>query len=272
MNIIFIIQHNRLLEIIIISLLGASIGSFLNVVIYRLPQILYHRDKSINLMMPHSFCPQCKHTISWQHNLPLLSFLLLRGKCAYCQHRISLHYFIVELSCVLLSVFLAFYYSFNWQFLGSLLFTWSLIPLVVIDVKTQLLPDEITLPLLWLGLIFNLFTTFTQLKTAVIGAISGYLTLWAITHVYRLFTKKQAMGHGDFKLLAAIGAWLGWQLLPFVIFIASVLGIICGLFWLHISRQPFNTAIAFGPYLAIAAWFVLIFNKDFFNWYFTLLG
>ena len=273
------LHSNKLLIIITITLLGACIGSFLNVVIYRLPEILCTtwkqqcqkilqqklptQEKVINLVMPRSYCAHCQHKISWQHNIPLLSFLLLRARCAYCQKRISTQYFIVELSCSILSVFLTFRYNISWQLLGALLFTWSLIPLIAIDFKKQLLPDEITLPLLWLGLIFNIFHTFTCLRNAVIGAIAGYSVLWTVTYLYKLLTKKTAMGHGDFKLLATIGAWLGWQLLPIIVLIAATLGAVCGTLWLHLKQQKLNTAIAFGPYLAIAAWFVLVFNKDF---------
>ncbi len=236
-----------------------------------LQQVPLQQKKPFNLVIPHSHCPNCKHTISWRHNIPLLSFLLLRGKCAYCQNHINKQYPTIELSCALLSALLASHYGITWQLFGALLFTWSLISLFVIDFKEQLLPDEITLPLLWGGLVFNIFNIFTSLTNAVIGAIAGYLILWSITHCYKLLTQKQAMGHGDFKLLAAIGAWLGWQILPLIVFIAAALGIVCGLLWLFLKRKKFNTAIAFGPYLAVTAWFALFFNAYFLNWQIILL-
>ena len=288
MTLLSLLQNNNILWIVTIALLSACVGSFLNVVIYRLPLML-HADwqrqchellkspthtveqPTFNLASPRSHCPQCHHVISAQHNIPLLSYLLLYGKCAYCNHPINFQYFLIELICTLLSIFLAIHFGVSWKFLGALLFTWSLIPLIMIDFKEQLLPDEITLPLLWVGLCFNIFNCFTTLPNAVIGAIFGYLTLWIITYLYKLLTKKMAMGHGDFKLLASLGAWLGWQLLPLLIFIAALLGIIFGLSWLISTRQKTNTAIAFGPYLATTGWLLLIFHHNLINWYTLIL-
>ena len=288
MNTLLFLQQNTILWIVIILLLGACIGSFLNVVIYRLPLSLYASWKrqcsqlfpasikpaeeiTFNLMTPRSHCPHCKHTISAWHNIPLLSYMLLRGKCAYCKQHISLQYFYIELICTIVTLFLALYYPIGWKLLGALLFTWSLIPLIIIDFKEQLLPDEITLLLLWLGLVFNIFNTFTPLVTAVIGTMLGYISLWLITYGYKLFTGKMAMGHGDFKLLASLGAWLGWQSLPLIIFIAAILGIIFGLTWLICTRQKTSTAIAFGPYLAITGWLAFIFHDSLVNWYGIIL-
>ena len=288
MNILAVLQNNPLLVIIIVALLGACIGSFLNVVIYRLPIMLYaswkhechelletgkpdEQESVFNLSKPRSYCYYCNHLILGRHNIPLLSYLLLMGKCAYCKHRISIQYFLVELSCTLLSIFLTLYYGLSWQFFGVLLLTWCLIPLIMIDLKEQLLPDEITLPLVWIGLIFNIFNTFTSLKNAIIGAIAGYLILWLITYLYKLLTKKIGMGNGDFKLLAVFGAWLGWQFLPLIIFVAAVLGTIIGLVWLISTRQKTNATIAFGPYLAVAGWFALIFQNHLYHWYSLIL-
>ncbi len=284
---IVFLQTNNLLLLIIGGLLGACIGSFLNVIAYRLPIMLYThwkqecqillktdskniQQQKFNLSIPRSHCPYCNHVILAHHNIPLLSYLILGGKCAYCRHRIHLQYFFVELSCTLLSIFICAYYGLSWKLLGALILTWGLIPLLIIDFREQLLPDEITLSLLWLGLIFNIFNTFISLVDAVIGVIIGYLSLWCITYLYKLFTKKIAMGNGDFKLLAMLGAWLGWQALPFTLFVAAILGSVCGFIWLRYKKQKTDTAIAFGPYLAIAGWLALIFQDKLIHWYYLL--
>lgn len=289
MNIITFLQTHTIPLLIISGILGACIGSFLNVVIYRLPIMLFKnwqqecqillktgnrntQTEKFNLSAPRSHCYKCKHTILVRHNIPLLSYLLLAGKCAYCKHHISAQYFFIELSCTLLSIFICAYYGISWKLLGALLLTWSLLPLIVIDFKEKLLPDEITLPLLWLGLIFNSFNLFTPLTNAIFGAIIGYLSLWLITYIYKLFTKKIAMGNGDFKLLAVFGAWLGWQALPFIIFFAALSGSIFGFIWLCYKRKKMDTTIAFGPYLAIAGWLALILHNNLAYWSYLLIN
>ena len=208
----------------VVVVLGLLIGSFLNVVIHRLPLIM-HREwqqqcheligseapqtDSLTLSTPRSRCPHCGHAITALENIPVISYLILRGRCRGCQARISLRYPLIEALTGLLSAVVAWHFGFNWACLGALLLTWALIALTFIDVDEQLLPDSITLPLLWLGLFFNLFGSFTDLQSAVIGALAGYLSLWLVFHAFRLVTGKEGMGFGDFKLLAALGAWLG---------------------------------------------------------------
>lgn len=264
------LQTHFYLFLIAITLLGLCIGSFINVVIHRLPIMLenewqqqQHDDEkppaTYNLAKPDSHCPACQHKISIWHNIPLISYLLLKGKCAYCAQKFSAQYFIIEFITGLLSLVVAWYFGVNWLCAGALIFTWFLIPLVMIDLKHQLLPDAITILLLWIGLLYNLMFGFIALHDAVIGVIAGYSFLWLFMNIYRLITGKIGMGHGDFKLLAAIGAWCGWQVLPFVIIVAALLGTVVGVSYLIATRQKSSTPIAFGPYLAIAGWVALIF-------------
>ena len=260
MTLIALLQNNLYLLICLMFIIGACVGSFLNVVIYRLPIMLEASESSkpLNLMMPHSHCPHCKQVVAWQHNIPLLSYWLLKRQCAHCKKPVNTRYFWVELITALLSAGLAFYYGYTFALLAVLFFTWLLIPMIVIDWKTQLLPDELTFSLLWLGLLVNLQGLFVPLTDAVIGAIVGYLVLWLIMHVYRLITGKWGMGYGDFKLFAALGAWLGWQSLSMILAIAALGGIVVGIIWLKATRQKMNAPIAFGPFLAIAGWMVMI--------------
>jgi leader peptidase (prepilin peptidase)/N-methyltransferase len=247
--------------------LGLCIGSFLNVVIHRLPKMLERQWQTecaeltgqtpetlppYNLLRPRSACPACRTPLGVHHNIPLISFLVLRGKCAFCGHRISSRYPVVEALTGALSVLVAWQFGWSWQTAAALLFVWVLIALTFIDLDTFLLPDSLTLPLLWAGLLFNVSGGFATLADAVIGAAAGYLSLWTVYWVFKWATGKEGMGFGDFKLLAAIGAWLGWQLLPVTILLSSCVGAVIGLTMIAMRGGDRNTAIPFGPYLAVA--------------------
>ena len=247
------------------TVFGLLMGSFLNVVIHRMPRMMeqeWQRNCAdlrgetteappYNLVRPGSSCPACGHTIRAWENIPLLSYLLLGGKCASCKARISLRYPLVEAATGLLAGLIAWHFGFSGTALAAMAFSFSLLALTFIDYDTQLLPDDITLPLLWLGLLVNLGHGFTDLPSAVIGAVAGYLTLWTIYWMFKLVTGKEGMGYGDFKLLAAIGAWFGWQLLPAVLLLASLIGSVIGIGMILLARHGRNTPIPFGPYLAL---------------------
>ncbi|MCX7147891.1 MAG: A24 family peptidase [Rhodocyclales bacterium] len=258
------------------GLLGLMVGSFLNVVIHRLP-IMMERDwaaqcaelrgetppvvEPLSLARPRSRCPQCGHPISALENIPVISWLLLRGRCKGCTTPISFRYPLVEALTGLLFALVAWHFGFTAAGLGALVFIAALIALTGIDFDTQLLPDDITLPLLWLGLALNAFSVYTDLKSAVIGAIAGYLSLWCVYWVFKLFTGKEGMGYGDFKLLAALGAWLGWQMLPLAILLSSFVGAVVGIALMAFARHGRNVPIPFGPYLAAAGAIALIWGK-----------
>jgi leader peptidase (prepilin peptidase)/N-methyltransferase len=246
---------------------GLCVGSFLNVVIHRLPKMLERQWRAdcaefaggesppaatFNLMLPRSQCPACGHRITAIENIPLVSYFLLGGKCAACEARISPRYPLVEALTGLLSGYAAWRFGFGPAAFGALLFSWAMIALAFIDLDTSYLPDNITLPLLWTGLVLNLFGIFTDLGSAVIGAAGGYLALWSVFWTYKLATGKDGMGYGDFKLLGAIGAWLGWKMLPLAILLASVAGAAIGIALIVFARHERGTPIPFGPYLAIA--------------------
>lgn len=248
-------------------LLGLCVGSFLNVVIHRLPKMMereWHAQcadlrgetastaEVLTLSTPRSRCPACAHQITALENIPLLSYLFLRGKCSACGASISIRYPIVEVTTGLLSAFVAWHFGPTMLTIGALLLLWSLIALAAIDFDTQLLPDSMTLPLLWLGLLFNVSGTFTDLSSAVIGAMVGYLSLWSIFWLFKIATGKEGMGYGDFKLLAALGAWLGWTMLPTIILLSSLVGAIVGISLIVFARHGRNIPIPFGPYLAAA--------------------
>ena len=256
------------------GLLGLCVGSFLNVVIHRLPKMMEQEwqaqcaelrgespstatagsaePATLSLARPRSRCPSCGHQISALENIPIISYLLLRGKCSNCAAAISPRYPIIEALTAVLSAYAAWHFGPTLQAAGALLLLWALIALTAIDYDTQLLPDSITLPLLWSGLAFNLFGAYTDISSAVIGAMVGYLTLWSIYWLFKLATGKEGMGYGDFKLLAALGAWLGWQMLPVIILLSSVVGAVVGISLIAINRHGRNTPIPFGPYLAAA--------------------
>ena len=249
------------------GLLGLCVGSFLNVVIHRLPKMMeqdWHAQcadlrgetpstaTALTLARPRSRCPSCGHQITALENIPIISYLLLRGRCSSCGTSISLRYPVVEAVTGLLSAYAVWHFGPTLQGAGALLLIWALIALTGIDFDTQLLPDSITLPLLWLGLAFNLAGTYVDLFSAVIGAMIGYLTLWSVFWLFKLATGKEGMGFGDFKLLAALGAWLGWQMLPAIILLSSIVGAVVGISLIVATRHGRNTPIPFGPYLAAA--------------------
>ena len=255
-------------------ILGLLIGSFLNVLIYRLPKMMEQDWKAqsremlglpakpagetFNLILPHSRCPHCAHQIRPWENLPVLSYLFLGGKCSSCKAPISKRYPLVELACGVLSAFIAWHFGFGWQAGAMLVLTWGLLAMSLIDADHQLLPDALVLPLLWLGLIVNSFGLFTSLGDALWGAVAGYLTLWSVFWLFKLITGKEGMGQGDFKLLAMLGAWGGWQILPLTILLSSLVGAILGLIMLRMRNVATSTPIPFGPYLAIAGWIALL--------------
>ncbi len=282
---------------LICLLLGLMVGSFLNVVVHRLP-VMLRRDwraqsaeilgewaqeedapsavkqigasiKAIapstvryNLVVPRSACPACGRGIRAWENIPLLSYLLLRGRCAGCKMRISPRYPLVEAFTGLVSAYVGWRFGFTPAALGALIFAWALIAASCIDLDTQLLPDDITLPLIWVGLLFNLWGTFTSLESAVIGAIAGYLSLWSVYWAFKLATGKEGMGYGDFKLLAAIGAFLGWKMLPAVILLSSLVGAAVGIALIVLARHGRHVPIPFGPYLAAAGLMALFFGES----------
>lgn len=287
MNIVSFLASNTLAFVFCVFVLGLLVGSFLNVVIHRLP-IMMQRDwraqareflelpgepaTTFNLVLPHSHCPHCDHEIRPWENIPLVSWLALRGKCSSCKAPISKRYPLVELACGLLSGYVAWHFGFTWQAGAMLLLTWGLLAMSMIDVDHQLLPDSIVLPLLWLGLLVNLFGLFTTLPDAVWGAVAGYLSLWSVYWLFKLVTGKEGMGYGDFKLLAMLGAWGGWQVLPLTILLSSVVGAVLGTIMLRVQKADSGTAIPFGPYLAIAGWIALLWGDRITSSYLQFAG
>ncbi len=288
-----LLQHNPVLYLSLIFIFGLLVGSFLNVIIYRLPLILKRQWKAdcvsflaqenepapdtttsieqpFNLIVPRSRCPHCGHLIAALENIPILSFLFLGGRCRECKTPISIRYPLVEFLSATLAVIVAWKFGFSFQSAMAILLTWSLICLSFIDYDHQYLPDNITLPFLWLGLFLNLNNLYVNLSSAVLGAIVGYLLLWSVYQVFRLVTGKEGMGYGDFKLLAMLGAWLGWQALPAIILISTLVGSVIGVSLILFKRHDRNHPIPFGPYLAIAGWIVLLWgneiNNAYLNW------
>lgn len=262
--------------VVLAILVGLMVGSFLNVVIHRLPKMMERGwltecaelrgetpplFEKLTLATPRSRCPHCGHRITAIENIPVLSYIFLRGRCRGCQARISPRYPLVEALSGLLSGYAAWRFGPSWAGIGALFFIWCMIALTFIDFDTQLLPDGITLPLLWAGLLLNLGGTFTDLRSAVIGTAAGYLSLWAVYWSFKLASGKEGMGYGDFKLLAAIGAWLGWQMLPLTILASSVVGAAVGIALIAFARHGRNIPIPFGPYLAAAAIIALFWGK-----------
>jgi leader peptidase (prepilin peptidase)/N-methyltransferase len=265
--------------------LGLLVGSFLNVVIYRLPVILDRQWREqcaelhgtqpppatdpFNLVVPRSACPACKAPITAVQNIPVLSYLALRGRCASCGARISVRYPLIEALTGILSAAVAWKYGFGWPTAAAIVLTWFLIALTFIDVDHQLLPDSLTLPLVWIGLLLSLWGPQAggppipvDMRSSIIGAIAGYLSLWSVYHLFRLLTGKEGMGYGDFKLFAALGAWLGWKMLLPIILFAAAVGAIVGIAILAFRGQSRSTPIAFGPFLAAAGWLVLMFGPE----------
>jgi leader peptidase (prepilin peptidase)/N-methyltransferase len=271
------LQSSPALYVSVVALLGLMVGSFLNVVIHRLPRMMESEWREqcsamdgeeappaapYNLVAPRSTCPSCGHMISAWENIPVISWLLLRGRCAHCKTPISPRYPIVEALTGIISGYIAWHFGFGPTAMTALLFAWALLALTFIDFDTQLLPDSITQPLIWLGLLLNLNGFFTGLNSALIGAVAGYLTLWSVYWLFKLVTKKEGMGYGDFKLLAAIGAWLGWQMLPLVILLSSLVGAVAGLSLILFAGHGRQIPIPFGPYLAGGGLIALLWGKQ----------
>lgn len=283
------LASHALAFILLAGLLGLIVGSFLNVVIHRLPIMMERAwlrqskemlepdtelppEATFNLILPHSHCPHCDVEIKAWQNLPVVSYIFLRGRCGQCRERISFRYPAVELLTAVLSMVVAWQFGFGWEAGAMLVLTWALISLSLIDADTQLLPDSIVLPLLWLGLIANSFGLFTDLPTALWGAVFGYLSLWLVFWAFKLVTGKEGMGYGDFKLLAMLGAWGGWQVLPLTILFSSLVGAILGIIILKTRGQSNTTPLPFGPYLAIAGWIALIWGDTITGKYLQIAG
>ena len=282
-----LLQEVPIAFVIASLILGLMVGSFINVVIHRLPKMLeigWHQQCAelrgedaapttpYNLMVPRSACPHCNHPISAWENIPVISYLLLRGKCKGCGAAISPRYPIIETISGILGACAAWHLGFGWAAAGAMFLIWALLALTMIDFDTQLLPDDITLPLLWAGLLFNLFGVFTSLHEAVLGAVIGYLALWSVYWLFKLATGKEGMGYGDFKLLAALGAWLGWQMLPLIILLSSLVGAIVGITLMVALKHGRNVPIPFGPYLAGGGLIALFWGQNLTQGYLRLLA
>lgn len=271
---------------------GLLVGSFLNVVIYRMPKMLQRswqqeaamiledeerlktleKEPEITLAKPASTCPHCGHKIRAWENIPVISYLIQGGKCSSCKSGISIRYPLVELATAIISAVVIAHFGGNWAGLAALLFSWVLIALTMIDADHQILPDDLTLPLLWAGLLANYFGLFVSLPEAVLGAIAGYMTLWSVYWLFKLITGKEGMGYGDFKLLAALGAWMGWQMLPLIIILSSLVGAILGSIMLMRANKEQGTPIPFGPYLAVAGWIALLWGQQIVDYYLKFSG
>ena len=275
-DLIFFTEPGNLISTIILGVLGLLIGSFLNVVIYRLPKMMQRESDNYvahesgkelphperyNLILPRSACPHCGHQITALENIPVISYLVIGGKCTSCKAPISKRYPIIEAITGALSAFMIWHFGSGLAGLGAMVFVWFLVAMTFIDADTQLLPDDLTLLLLWGGLLLNIFSTFTSLESAVIGAAAGYLSLWAVYWLFKLATGKEGMGYGDFKLLAALGAWMGWSMLPLIILLSSAVGAIIGISMIALGKLGKGKPIPFGPYLAIAGLIALMWGK-----------
>ncbi len=292
MAFIELLESSRPFFLFVVGLLGLCVGSFLNVVIFRLPKMLQQQwteqckellhpetepapdsDKQkFNLLTPASTCRNCGHRITALENIPVISYVFLRGRCSNCKEKVSPRYPIVELLTAILSIVVALHFGVTWQCAAALLLTWSLVALSFIDFDHQILPDVITLPVLWLGLLVNLFGLFTDIQSAVIGAAAGYLSLWLVYHAFKLLTGKEGMGFGDFKLLGLFGAWFGWQLLPLIILLSAFSGAVIGIALIVLRGRDRNIPIPFGPYLAIAGWIALLWGVKIITSYLQIAG
>lgn len=276
--------ENPNIFLMLIAALSLLIGSFLNVLIYRLPRMIEnewnqecreylglkandHETKPLNLSVPFSHCPHCKKTLKPWHNIPLISYIVLGGKCAYCRAEISIRYPLVEALCCVVSVYVAWRFGFTWQTLGALFFSWTLIALTFIDLDTHLLPDQLTFFLIGLGLFLSLFSVFCNSYDAIIGLIAGYMLFATTQAIFYWATGKVGMGQGDYKLLAGLGAFLGWQMLPLVILLASISGVVVSLTHMVVKQQFKSVPIPFGPYLSLAGWIALIWGQDIIHLY-----
>ena len=265
------------------GILGLVIGSFLNVVILRLPRMIEAKwraecreflditstdepeTRPYNLLHPGSTCPQCGRSITLLENIPVISYLLLRGRCKGCNNRISVRYPLVELLCAALTLLVAYRFGISAGTVFACLLTWALISLTFIDIDHKLLPDDITLPFLWLGLLCNYFGLYTDLYSSLLGAVAGYMIFWLVMQVFKLITGKDGLGQGDLKLLAMLGAWTGWQALATIIFLSSLLGSLVGLYLVIVRRRQRSAPISFGPYLALAGWLNLVWGLNVFD-------
>jgi leader peptidase (prepilin peptidase) / N-methyltransferase len=270
------------------AVLGLIVGSFINVLVWRLPKMLDREwraqalevlglpaepaEPTYNLLHPNSCCPRCGHAIRPWENIPVLSYLALRGRCAHCRGAISARYPFTELACGLTSALVAWHFGFGWQAGAVLVVSWGLLAMSLIDADHQLLPDVLVLPLLWLGLIVNGFGLLTTLPDALWGAVLGYMSLWSVFWLFKLVTGKDGMGHGDFKLLALLGAWGGWQMLPMTLLMSSLVGVFIGLILMRVRKAQVSTPMPFGPYLAIAGWIALLWGGQITDFYLQSVG
>lgn len=284
-EIIMLAENSPAVLLTFTLLLGLMVGSFLNVVIHRLPimmerswkheyQSYFHPQQSaqlepFNLVKPDSECPKCQHKIRAWENIPLLSWIWLKGKCSHCKTSISVRYPLVELLTGIISGWLAWHFGFGWPLLAALILSWMLIAMTFIDLDRMLLPDQLTLPLLWLGLLISTQHVFVSPVDAIIGAAAGYLSLWSVYWGFKLLTGKEGMGYGDFKLLAALGAWMGWQYLPMIILLSSFVGALLGLLMLSLQGKEKGQAIPFGPYLAVAGWITFLYGQHLSDFYWS---
>ncbi len=284
-----ILQSSPELLTLLILIIGLMVGSFLNVVIYRLPVMMDKNWKqecydylelknpepdngTFNLLLPNSRCPHCQTAIKAHQNIPVFSYLFLKGKCSHCQTSISVRYPLIEAFTGLCSAIVAWHFGYSGNLFFALLLTWSLIALSFIDIDQQLLPDSITLPMLWMGLFLSTFGLYTDMHSSIIGAIAGYLSLWSIYQLFKLLTGKEGMGYGDFKLLALFGAWLGWQYIPLIILLSSLVGALIGISMIIFNNQDRNIPIPFGPYLAAAGWLALLWGNQINQLYLNTMG
>jgi leader peptidase (prepilin peptidase)/N-methyltransferase len=310
MYLIEALQNNAVLFYGVVAFLGLFVGSFLNVVIYRLPVMMENEwrqamqemaeadkanaentaatlattqasesqttepqaNETFNLSVPRSRCPKCNQLITWWQNIPVISYLFLGGKCHGCKTPISIRYPAIEVITMLLSLAVAWQFGPSWQTALGILTTWFLVAMTMIDFDHQLLPDSLTLPLMWIGLLASLIPIFADVQSAVIGAAAGYLVLWMVFHLFKLITGKEGMGYGDFKLLAALGALLGWQMLPMVILLSSLVGAVVGITLIAVSGRDKNIPIPFGPYLAAAGWLAMMWGEQITNAYLGLFA
>ena len=282
------LSNSPTLYLACVGILGLLFGSFFNVVIHRLPRMMHcgwkqqcrellelenpEAPQELSLISPGSSCPACNSPIRAIENIPVLSYLFLGGRCRNCKTRISPRYPLVEILTAMLFILVAWRFGFSYQAIAGLVLTGMLVPLVFIDIDEQLLPDSITMTGLWIGILFNTYGVFTDLHSSVIGAIAGYLSLWSVYWLFKLLTGKEGMGHGDFKLLAMLGAWLGWQQLPLIILLSATVGAVLGILILAMSDKSRGTPIPFGPYLCMAGWIALVGGNEIIETYMSFSG
>ena len=287
-QLLFLFEQNPVFYLGSLFVVGLTVGSFLNVVIYRLPLMMQREwrqdclelleqtdstpDEKFNLLVPRSRCGHCGHQISALENIPLLSYVALGGKCSACKARISIRYPLIELFTGIVSVVVGWRFGVGLDALAALVLSWSLIAASGIDVGHKLLPDSITLPLLWLGILVSFGDVFVSLEDSVIGAMAGYLSLWSVFMLFKLATGKEGMGYGDFKLLAMLGAWTGWKMLLIIVLTSSVVGAAVGITMILLKRTERGTQIPFGPYLAAAGWITLLWGDSMQRFYASLFG